>query len=60
MTLRAESRCTYPLLLGLRKGDVGSGEIGKGAVWLGFRKRAGSIAGPCVVVDFEMRAEIAS
>ena len=60
VTLRAESRRTYSLLPGLREGDVGSGEIGNGAAWPGFRKRAGSIAGPCVVVDFEMSAEIAS
>jgi hypothetical protein len=58
--LRAESRRAYPLLPGLREGSVGSGEIGKGVFWPGFRKRAGSVAGPCVVVDFEMRAEIAS
>ena len=60
VTLRAESRRAYPLLPGLREGSVGSGEIGNGVFWPGFRKRAGSIAGPCVVVDFEMSAVIAS
>ncbi len=51
---------SYPLTEEPSAVAAGGGEPSRAAGWSGFRKRAGSTAGPAVVVDLSMNSEIGS